>query len=222
MQSLILPHLSFPERKFRESSLNVDPGRLSLNLSWSNNACGSIRAPYPSPPMSGSPLEENPSELSGGSRDQRQSESGIATTNGVSGSITAPSTSVIGEPEGRHLQSAHEQGGGFTERRDMIHEPLLASRALAFGGELSASAETAYAPTGTAGLASAAKTRPLPPRTTRRTKAHVASACVNCKRKHLGCDSARPCRRCVVAGKAVSTLPFCCTAGLLFVVDLTC
>jgi hypothetical protein len=46
----------------------------------------------------------------------------------------------------------------------------------------------------------------LGPRSTRRTKAHVASACVNCKKKHLGCDSARPCRRCVLAGKAVSLL----------------
>jgi hypothetical protein len=27
---------------------------------------------------------------------------------------------------------------------------------------------------------------------------------VNCKKKHLGCDPARPCRRCVLAGKAVS------------------
>ncbi|WEW57361.1 hypothetical protein PRK78_002828 [Emydomyces testavorans] len=48
------------------------------------------------------------------------------------------------------------------------------------------------------------RTTPLPPRSTRRAKAHVASACVNCKRKHLGCDSARPCRRCVVAGKESS------------------
>ncbi|OQD98116.1 hypothetical protein PENSOL_c010G05501 [Penicillium solitum] len=44
--------------------------------------------------------------------------------------------------------------------------------------------------------------RPLAQKSTRRTKAHVASACVNCKKKHLGCDPARPCRRCVLAGKA--------------------
>jgi hypothetical protein len=47
-------------------------------------------------------------------------------------------------------------------------------------------------------------TRSLAQKSTRRTKAHVASACVNCKKKHLGCDPARPCRRCVLAGKAVS------------------
>ncbi|KAE8393366.1 hypothetical protein BDV23DRAFT_180700 [Aspergillus alliaceus] len=43
--------------------------------------------------------------------------------------------------------------------------------------------------------------RALPQKPTRRTKAHVASACVNCKKKHLGCDPARPCRRCVLSGK---------------------
>ncbi|KAJ5334448.1 hypothetical protein N7452_006851 [Penicillium brevicompactum] len=44
--------------------------------------------------------------------------------------------------------------------------------------------------------------RSLVQKSTRRTKAHVASACVNCKKKHLGCDPARPCRRCVLSGKA--------------------
>ncbi|CAG8360237.1 unnamed protein product [Penicillium salamii] len=44
--------------------------------------------------------------------------------------------------------------------------------------------------------------RSLAQKSTRRTKAHVASACVNCKKKHLGCDPARPCRRCVLSGKA--------------------
>ncbi|KAF1923946.1 uncharacterized protein M421DRAFT_73999 [Didymella exigua CBS 183.55] len=35
----------------------------------------------------------------------------------------------------------------------------------------------------------------------RRTKAHVASACVNCKKAHLSCDVQRPCGRCVSSGK---------------------
>ncbi|KAJ9366654.1 transcriptional regulator family: Fungal Specific TF [Paecilomyces variotii] len=155
--------------------------------------------------MSGSPLADNPSESSGGGQDQRQSESNVPTTNQVSRSIPPPSAPVIGEPEGRRLQHGQQQGA-FTERRDMIHDPLLASQTTPFVGESSASAETAYAAAAAAaaGLPSTGKNRPLPPRTTRRTKAHVASACVNCKRKHLGCDSARPCRRCVVAGKAAS------------------
>src|SRR5436305_303823 len=44
----------------------------------------------------------------------------------------------------------------------------------------------------------------ISPRATRKTKAHVASACVNCKKKHLRCDDSRPCRSCVQSGKEVS------------------
>lgn len=39
------------------------------------------------------------------------------------------------------------------------------------------------------------------PRGGRKSKAHVASACVNCKRAHLSCDVQRPCTRCVASGK---------------------
>ena len=37
----------------------------------------------------------------------------------------------------------------------------------------------------------------------RRSKTHVASACINCKRAHLSCDIQRPCARCVSSGKQV-------------------
>ena len=40
----------------------------------------------------------------------------------------------------------------------------------------------------------------------RRAKAHVPSACVNCKRKHLACETRRPCNRCVQTGKEVSNI----------------
>ena len=43
-------------------------------------------------------------------------------------------------------------------------------------------------------------------RPARRAKAHVASACVNCKRAHLSCDVQRPCSRCVAGGKEVRLL----------------
>ncbi|KZF23124.1 hypothetical protein L228DRAFT_104826 [Xylona heveae TC161] len=38
-------------------------------------------------------------------------------------------------------------------------------------------------------------------RTQRRYKAHVPSACLNCKRAHLKCESTRPCPRCCAMGK---------------------
>ncbi|KAF1989268.1 hypothetical protein K402DRAFT_268601 [Aulographum hederae CBS 113979] len=37
----------------------------------------------------------------------------------------------------------------------------------------------------------------------RRAKAHVRTACVNCKKAHLSCDDARPCSRCISTGKTV-------------------
>ncbi|EXJ94331.1 hypothetical protein A1O1_02725 [Capronia coronata CBS 617.96] len=41
----------------------------------------------------------------------------------------------------------------------------------------------------------------ISPRSARKPKAHVASACINCKKKHLRCDNNRPCRRCIASGK---------------------
>ncbi|RDW70466.1 putative C6 transcription factor [Aspergillus mulundensis] len=70
-----------------------------------------------------------------------------------------------------------------------------------FTGQPTAGPSTVtYPPAFGAGITGVPRT--LPQKTTRRTKAHVASACVNCKKKHLGCDPARPCRRCVLSGKA--------------------
>jgi len=40
----------------------------------------------------------------------------------------------------------------------------------------------------------------------RRNKAHIASACVNCKKAHLACDASRPCRRCVSLDKQDSCI----------------
>ncbi len=49
---------------------------------------------------------------------------------------------------------------------------------------------------------------PGPPGVARRAKAHVPSACVNCKRKHLACETRRPCNRCVQTGKEVGNSYF--------------
>lgn len=212
MQSLLLPHSSFPNKPFGDPRSDLESGPLSLNLSWSTNSHGpSLRAPYPSPPMSGSPPAENPAELSRGSRRRRCSEPHPATTNGAVESILAPGpVSAAGEREGQYAVSA--QTPALPGRPDIIPERLPSSRSLEYIGGVSAPAETPYLQPGPAtatpgATAVTAAARTLPPRQTRRTKAHVASACVNCKRKHLGCDSARPCRRCVLAGKAVSLFP---------------
>ena len=58
-----------------------------------------------------------------------------------------------------------------------------------------------------------------PPGIARRAKAHVPSACVNCKKKHLACETKRPCSRCVQTGKEVSGNGVIFRAGLYV---LTC
>ncbi|KAF8421257.1 hypothetical protein EV426DRAFT_220874 [Tirmania nivea] len=42
---------------------------------------------------------------------------------------------------------------------------------------------------------------PAHSQTQRKTKSHVASACVNCKKAHLACDTRRPCPRCIGLNK---------------------
>lgn len=62
-----------------------------------------------------------------------------------------------------------------------------------------------YGP-GPQGQPSAIPPAPRPNKPARRTKAHVASACVNCKKAHLSCDIQRPCSRCVSSGKQDSCI----------------
>lgn len=71
-----------------------------------------------------------------------------------------------------------------------------------------ASGAPSSAPVSTASTVGAATgtTGPSGPRAVRRSKAHVASACVNCKRAHLSCDVQRPCARCVASGKQVGRI----------------
>lgn len=56
---------------------------------------------------------------------------------------------------------------------------------------------------GSTASASAGQSEAMPARVGRKVKAHVASACMNCKRAHLSCDTQRPCTRCVASGKHV-------------------
>lgn len=63
---------------------------------------------------------------------------------------------------------------------------------------------TQTSPTWSADVSREGSLLPGPPGVARRAKAHVPSACVNCKKKHLACETKRPCNRCVASGKEVS------------------
>ena len=56
------------------------------------------------------------------------------------------------------------------------------------------------------GAIASSSVSPTMSRPARKSKSHVASACINCKRAHLSCDVNRPCARCVASGKQVKTL----------------
>ncbi|KAF9106163.1 hypothetical protein BGX29_010308 [Mortierella sp. GBA35] len=50
-------------------------------------------------------------------------------------------------------------------------------------------------------MSTAVPLHPHPVPRVKSTKAHVPSACINCKKAHLACDLSRPCKRCVSVGK---------------------
>lgn len=201
MQSLILPPAPFiTTPQFGLPRFNSGPDRLPLNRSRSTNARGySPRVLPPLRPMSGSIPAEDPLEISGHARRPGHPElpQPVTTTTGVSSSVAASAPTTVSTQE--------QPPPPFT----LHHEPSTSSRWPApFGLHgVSQGPEVSYPPPPLPMASPEAMSRNLPQKQTRRTKAHVASACVNCKKKHLGCDPARPCRRCVLSGKAVSLYP---------------
>ncbi|EGE82184.2 fungal Zn binuclear cluster domain-containing protein [Blastomyces dermatitidis ATCC 18188] len=193
MHSLRSTGLPLPFTPFGQAhGSSSDPLRFPLNLNLSGEPCNpNLRAPYLSPPMSGTPSPESRFDSLLGDRRRKRSNSPItSTTHGnvqpllsyAESPARAPGLSAI-LPDSQRLPTG--QPGMSIIGLPAIHGPQL-QHTLQSGSLLPP------------------RTTTLPPRSTRRAKAHVASACVNCKRKHLGCDSARPCRRCISAGKEES------------------
>ena len=153
-------------------------------------------ASLPTPPMSGSPPPEPPAEPSqiAGRRRKRSQTPPTTTTATIATPIT-PLDTTASRPAallrgGETIGEYARQPGPFA-----LHYPPLPPSSYQAASSLPSSAislpESRFA------------LSPISPRATRKPKAHVASACVNCKKKHLRCDSTRPCRRCVQSGKEV-------------------
>lgn len=201
MQSLVLCPPSLTPSQFGQPRFNSGPERLPLNRTWSTNARGcSPRASSPRQSMSGSPPEEEHSQTSGEKpRAQSASEPVVATT------VEATTVEETGAVLSQQLPAVSEALPSQATPQGKVEQsalpPLLTS-------SLPRQVPPSYPVPAVEASTPVTTARSLGPRSTRRTKAHVASACVNCKKKHLGCDSARPCRRCVLAGKAVSLLHY--------------
>ena len=189
--------LSFAS-SFQQHRLDCHSSRLSLDLTLSKPIKLPCWASLPTPPMSRSPPAEDtfePPQLAGTRR--KRSSTPPTTTASRLGSRQQPPAQTTREEEltpNRREPTAVTAGGvavapypsSFHTGHQYGYEP----GPLAIDG-----ASSSFPPQ--------LGPRELSPKATRKTKAHVASACVNCKKKHLRCDNARPCRRCIQSGKEV-------------------
>ena len=206
MQSLILPPAPFVTTpQFGLSRFNPDPERrIPLNRPRLTHARGySPRALPPPRLMSSSVPGDDPLGISGHARRPGHTElpQTLSSTTTTTTTTDAPGPLVASKlpaPPSTHEQS--QPSLSLHDESSPRWPPPYAFQGISQPPELSYPPVN-LPPSSSPGIA----TRSPPQRPTRRTKAHVASACVNCKKKHLGCDPARPCRRCVLSGKAVSS-----------------
>ncbi|KAH8700808.1 hypothetical protein BGW36DRAFT_357452 [Talaromyces proteolyticus] len=196
MQSLLLPAPWFSNTHFGPHRFDIDPGHIPIHSrppsAGSKSSLGALHIPLP---MSGSLPTGTQSE--GADVIQYQQQSGPERPTPIDPVRTSlpprlPTLNPIGT-------SSVTQPPRFLSP---LGTPIHGSSAFQVPGINTGLSQVFTEPPQTYGVPATSTVRPLPPRSTRRAKAHVASACVNCKRKHLGCDSARPCRRCVLSGKA--------------------
>jgi hypothetical protein len=221
MQSLVLPrpisflpaplgHSSEPEDGLAKLRLKFSPGRPE-------------QRGYPSPPMS---EPHSPTRRSAQASDpSRHSYHGPVTTPRrlEAGVPLPPPSSTLYDPRSAPpIQGSSQQRqlypGESPSRGALQYAPARAVQQSPYGNaQLPQNYGYAYPSAGMHSYASGHHAGPMvqqatmiappplrPTKPARRTKAHVASACVNCKKAHLSCDVQRPCGRCVASGKQVS------------------
>lgn len=209
MQSLLLPAPWFSKTHFGPHRFDIDPGRVSVHLrpTSSTGPKTSLTASYSALPMSGTVPTGTQAPQSADNntftthREQREGERAeIPRLADPDRSNLTPRLPTLIPVEGPRVVSTRPPT--FLPTEELLVNPI--TQVPSISPAVSLSQVTSGSPQlGFHGVPTSGTIRSLPPRSTRRAKAHVASACVNCKRKHLGCDSARPCRRCVLSGKAV-------------------
>ncbi|KAM5348177.1 hypothetical protein ACJ41O_008001 [Fusarium nematophilum] len=200
-----------------------DLARIALDLTWAperaeQDAFARYRA-YPSPPMSGSPpLPPKPPQDVG---DRGQAPLGYSTANrqdAYRGNLTQQPPIDNRGPLNmqptlpRLFQQEAPEPPPYAYRRP--EDPAPRTVPYAQAGAPPMPQQPNYIPPGRPGATvpypsparpTAAENQPMTsPKSQRKTKGHVASACVPCKRAHLRCDAQRPCSRCITNGKEES------------------
>ncbi|PKX95238.1 putative C6 transcription factor [Aspergillus novofumigatus IBT 16806] len=216
MQSLVLPPTALTSTQFGHPRFSSASERLALNYTLPTNArlCNPRDLP-PVHPMSSSVPAEDPLETSRHVRPPPHT-TGLPTVTAVP--VTAPAVTTAPVSETALASGSSGATTGHTSAfqqyvaqttREEIRPPFIFNESvpgsqapLGTTEQRAAHEPSTTFPSSTFGISpTGTATRALLPKGTRRTKAHVASACVNCKKKHLGCDPARPCRRCLLSGK---------------------
>ncbi|KIX04403.1 uncharacterized protein Z518_05271 [Rhinocladiella mackenziei CBS 650.93] len=192
-----MPHSRPPQfppfcSSFKKHRSSIDSSRFTVDLTLPKPIAAPVWASIPTPPMSGSPPPEPPTEppqIAG----RRRKRSHTPPT-----STTAVATSPI-TPLEHTAPRLGAQGRGGETLAELVVQPGL------YGPNYPPPASYPSASSQPGTSVSRPEPRyalsPISPRATRKPKPHVASACINCKKKHLRCDNERPCRRCVQSGK---------------------
>ncbi|KAG9248129.1 hypothetical protein BJ878DRAFT_476749 [Calycina marina] len=196
-----------------ERRRNSDLARFSLDLDWAREVPDTAPSRvYPSPPMSGSPPIPPRHNADSGDRGHGLYGPVHDVYRGSQLSQSDPGRSQ--GPSIRTYQEPSLQPSSFPSYRPAETESQRQYQATNFPmtpGPLQAQLPQqpihSYHPQSTAPFG----TPERPPnrdtsefsssKVARKTKGHVASACVSCKRAHLRCDSQRPCSRCLNNGK---------------------
>lgn len=188
----VLAIRSFPGRSLLgKDNLSADLARFSLDTSlagvdsWRHGPT----APYPSPPMSGSPLQSDLPESQ--PEERRQAQESRPSPGTQSAQANAPRTDV----EAEQIASPPARPPLWTTPRPPASSPsfhrvlsapvlpgLLADPGSSQGGYTTRHIPSTHRPPFQPRLS------PRSPRVPRTTKAHVHSACSNCRAAHLACD----------------------------------
>ncbi len=195
MQHTRPPNFPLHFSSFKSHRSSIGQSRFAVNLTLPKPTAVPLWASLPSPPMSGSPPPDPP-QIAG--RRRKRSETPPITAASAAGS---PPTSLDQSGRATFGQVGGGQPGGDGSAQNILYSASYLPPPAAYGsalpmGALAATPPDTLFPPGQ-----------VSPKAVRKTKAHVASACVNCKKKHLRCDNARPCRRCVQSGKEVCCAP---------------
>jgi hypothetical protein len=221
MQSLALPRPTSFLTSPRGHPIEPEDGLVKFRA-----RCSPSRAEqqsYPSPPMSEPPSpSRRPAHTSEPSRTSYHA-SGVSSRGPEAGLPLPPPSPALFDPRPALATQAHHQrqvyAGEQRPREQQLHnQPGRTIEQSPFGSVHALPDYTyGFQPTAVPRYAGGHHAGPtvqqgamIPPpparpiKPARRTKAHVASACVNCKKAHLSCDVQRPCGRCVSSGKQVS------------------